>query len=98
MRAAADKPRPAVIVQADALETPEDVLLCPFTTTLIDAPLYRVQVEPDAANGLQARSQLMADKIGPASRHRIDGIIGRLGQSDMDRLGTALRLMLDLAV
>ena len=97
VRVAEGKPRPAVVIQADYLPTPVEVLLCPFTTTIQDAPLYRVTVEASARNGLTATSQLMVDKIGPARRDRIDGVVGRLSDADLDRLGTALALMLDVA-
>ena len=85
-----------MIVQSDSLATPREVLLCPFTSTLIDAPLYRLSVRPDDTNALVAVSQLMVDKIGPAMRDKIDGVIGRLSPADLYRLGTALAMILDL--
>ena len=37
------KPRPAVIVQSDYLnDTHATILLCPFTSELVDAPLIRI--------------------------------------------------------
>ena len=62
------KPRPAVIVQDDRFATPVDVLLCPLTTTLIDAPLYRIPVAVTPSNGLKVSSQLMVDKVSSVSR------------------------------
>lgn len=91
------KPRPAVIVQSDQLATPVDVLLCPFTTHLIDAPLYRPHVEPDQANGLTIPSQLMVDKIAPAKRDRIGKVIGRLSSTDIANLDVSLTVVLELA-
>ncbi len=97
VRVALGKPRPAVVVQSDELATPVEVLVCPFTTTSVDAPFYRVPVDPTADNGLKEPSQLMADKVGPAPRDKIDGVIGRLADDDLERLKTALMLILDLA-
>lgn len=91
------KPRPAVVVQADAILTPTLVLICPLTSDLTDAPLYRVTVEPSPANGLRATSQLMTDRTGPVRRDRIGGIVGRLNQADAERLNAALILILDLS-
>ena len=90
------KPRPGVIVQADTVATPADVLLCPFSTTIIDAPIFRLNVDPDALNGLKETSQLMADKVGPVRRSRISGVVGRLGEADMIRLDDALIILLGL--
>ena len=90
------KPRPAVIVQDDQLATPVDVILCPFTTTILDAPFYRLHVAATAENGLQVASQLMVDKIGPARRDRIDRVIGHLSTDDMMRLTEAMASILGM--
>ena len=93
---AAGKPRPAVIVQADRVQTREEVLVCPFTTHLIDADLYRPTVLPTDSNGLKAPSQMMTDKIAPAVIGRIGSVIGRLDSADILRLNVALALVLDI--
>ena len=94
---AAGKPRPAVIMQCDQFETPVDVLICPFTSTLVNAPLYRVQIDPTAVNGLAVASQAMIDKVGPAPRTRIGRVIGRLTDDEMARLTEAVAAILGLA-
>lgn len=94
VRVAMGKPRPAVVVQDDQFDTPVDIILCPFTTTLLDAPLYRLPVPATAENGLTTMSQLMVDKIGPARRDRIDAVIGRLSAEDMTRLTEAMAIIL----
>ena len=90
------KPRPAVIVQTDAITTSVEILICPFTTTSLDASLYRITIEPSPNNALNASSQLMTDKVGPALQSRIGGIIGHLDEVDIMRLNVALTLVLDL--
>ena len=97
MLIALGKPRPAVVVQTDLLMTPIDVLLCPLTTHLVDAPLYRPSVEPDARNGLATASQAMVDKVGPARREAIDAVVGRLDQETLGRIDNALMIVFDLA-
>jgi mRNA interferase MazF len=58
------KPRPAVVVQGDFFnETHASITLCPITSHLIDAPLFRISVEPGAGSGLKTQSQVMVDKI-----------------------------------
>lgn len=98
VRVAEGKPRPAVVVQSDLVPTPEQLLLCPFTTTLLDASLYRLPIDPSTSNGLRVTSQLMVDQVAPSRRSRIDGVIGRLTAEDMDRLDSALRFILSLDV
>lgn len=90
------EPRPAVIVQADAISTAVAILICPFTTTSLDASLYRITIDPTPGNALRASSQLMTDKVGPAIHSRIGGVIGRLDEVDILRLNIALTLVLDL--
>lgn len=94
--AAQGKPRPAVIVQADDLSTPEMILICPLTSFLVEAPIYRLSISPASSNGLLTESQLMVDRTGPARRGHIQGIVGRLTDDDMERLTAALAIILDL--
>ncbi|MEO5641090.1 MAG: type II toxin-antitoxin system PemK/MazF family toxin [Sphingomicrobium sp.] len=96
VRVASGKPRPAVIVQGDQFVTPIDILLCPFTTTLLDAPIYRVPVPATPHNGLRSDSQLMVDKIGPARRDQIDEVIGQLSAEDMARLTESMAIILGI--
>ena len=56
------KPRPALIIQAsETLPYRDSVTVCLFTTDLIDAPLFRVRIEPTPGNGLKEPSDVMAD-------------------------------------
>jgi mRNA interferase MazF len=92
------KPRPAVIVQSDAF--PQDhasVIICQMTSDLVDAPDFRVTIEPSVENGLRARSQVMADKPVTIRRARIGKRIGRLGAEDASRLNLALAFVMGLA-
>ena len=92
------KPRPAVVVQTDAFpENHASVVVCQLTSTLVNAPDFRVTIEPTPANGLRRKSQVMADKPVTVRRERIGPRIGRLGSQDMARLGIALVFVLGLA-
>ena len=59
------RPRPAVIIQSDWLKATDSVLVALLTSALADAPLYRLQIEPTAANGLKAPSQVWSIKSPP---------------------------------
>lgn len=92
------KPRPALVVQADLFnEAHASVVVVPVTTTLIDAPLFRLTVESSSANGLRTLSQLMVDKITAVRRDRIDRVVGRLDDETMLRVNRALMLWLGVA-
>jgi mRNA interferase MazF len=91
------KPRPAVIVQSDAIpESHASVVICQMTSELADAD-FRVTIEPGPETGLRARSQVMADKPVTIRRERIGQRVGRLGASDMARLNVALAFVIGLA-
>ena len=74
----ASRPRPALVVQDDRFDATESVTVCPFTTTEVDAPLLRVPVVADAANGLGQDSYLMVDKITTVRRSNAGTVLGRL--------------------
>jgi mRNA interferase MazF len=92
------KPRPAVIVQTDALPAAHaSVIVCQMTSELSEASDFRVTIEPAENNGLRARSQVMADKPVTIRRERIGGRIGRLDDRDIARLNIALAFVMGLA-
>ena len=92
------KPRPAVIVQTDALPAEHaSIVVCQMTSDLSDAPEFRVTVEPTEGNGLRTRSQVMADKPVTIRRERIGQQVGRLDEQDIARLNVALAFVMGLA-
>lgn len=93
----AGKPRPAVIIQDDRFDGTASVTICVFTSDPTDAPLLRLAVAPDPANGLALGSRLMVDKLVTVPRERLGERIGRLGEADMVRLTRAVLVFLGLA-
>ena len=91
------KPRPALVVQADAFADLAGLTVLPITGTLLDAPLLRVEVEPSAANGLAKRSQVMVDKPQTPPRSKVGAPFGRLDDATMLAVNRALALFLGLA-
>lgn len=92
----AGKPRPAVIVQADAFAATASVTVCVFTTDPTEAPLFRPLVAPSPANGLREPSRLMCDKLTTVPRNRLGTRIGQLESADLGRLDRALLAFLGL--
>jgi len=92
------KPRPAVVVQTDALPLGHaSVVVCQMTSDGDDAPDFRVLVEPTPRNGLRTRSHVMADKPVTIRRSRVGRKIGHLDDSDIARLNVALAFVMGLA-
>jgi mRNA interferase MazF len=92
------KPRPAVIVQTDALPaTHASVIVCQMTSECSDAEYFRVTIDPTANNGLRVRSQVMADKPVTIRRERIGRRVGHLDEKDLARLNSALAFVMGLA-
>lgn len=92
------KPRPAVVVQTDALPAEHaSVIVCQMTSDIVEAPDFRVTIEPTQKNGLQTRSQIMADKPVTIRRERVGRRIGSLDEKDIARLNVALALVVGLA-
>jgi len=92
------KPRPAVIVQTDALPAEHtSVVICQMTSECSDAPDFRVTIDPTADHGLRVRSAVMADKPVTVRRERIGRRVGKLNEKDILRLNVALAFVMGLA-
>lgn len=92
------KPRPAVIVQSDAFPASHaSVIVCQMTSELVDAPDFRVTIEPSPETGIRNRSQVMADKPVTVRRERIGHRIGHLAPADIRRIDAALAFVIGLA-
>ncbi len=61
------KPRHALIIQGDAFDTLAMVALLPLTSTILPAALTRIDVKPNARNGLQIPSQVMVNGSAPCA-------------------------------
>jgi mRNA interferase MazF len=93
----AGKPRPAVIVQDDRFDANDSIIVCPLTTDATSAPIFRLPVEPSAANGLQAPCRLMVDKLSAVPRTRLGRRMGALAREEMKTLNRAMFVFVGLA-
>ncbi|TRZ99158.1 MAG: type II toxin-antitoxin system PemK/MazF family toxin [Nitrospiraceae bacterium] len=90
------KPRPALILQSDLFSALGSVTICLLTTEIIDAPLFRLAVEPSPANGLLQTSQIMIDKIVTVPQDTIGARIGSLDRDIMVRTDRSLAVFLGI--
>jgi mRNA interferase MazF len=91
------KPRPAVIVQSDRYEAMGSVTFLPMTSEVLPKQVFRITVEPTAENGLQAQSQIMADKCSTLPIAKVGRVFGRLGAADLGNVDRALAAFLGFA-
>ena len=91
------KPRPALILQSDALEGTKSVVTCGLTTLIIDAVPFRPLIDPTPANGLNTRSSVMVEKLIAIPREKAGERIGQLSAEDMALVEEAMLLVLGFA-
>ncbi len=90
------KPRPALIVQADAYAEHPSLTVLPLTSDLYDMPAIRITVEPGGSTGLRLRSQVMVDKATTIPRAKAGTRIGRLDEAMLASMGRALAAFLEI--
>jgi mRNA interferase MazF len=92
------KPRPALVIQSDLFnDTHPSVAVAPVTSTIVDAPLFRLTLDPTDSNGLRSVSQIMVDKVTAVRRSKIGKAVGRLDDRTMIRVNRAIALWFGLA-
>ena len=91
-----EKPQPALILQSDLFSALGSVTICLLTTEIVDAPLFRLSVEPLPGNGLKQPSQIMIDKIVTVPRYAIGAHIGSLDHDVMVRVDRSLAVFLGI--
>jgi len=89
------KPRPAVIIQSDLFNpTHASIVVCPITSHIVEAPLFRIDIPSNSETGLKKNSQVMVDKLTAIRVDRIESSIGSLGIKQREALDKAVRLWL----
>jgi mRNA interferase MazF len=73
------KTRPALVVQSDTtLAITGRVTFCLVTSEIIENSRLRIDIAPDADNGLKLASQVQTDKIYTLPAAKVRGPIGKL--------------------
>ena len=91
------KPRPALVVQSNLFAEHASITVLPLTSELREAPIFRVRILPDMANGLRTPSDVMVDKIHTVPRDKIRDIMGAIGDEHMIEIERALAVWLGIA-
>lgn len=91
------KPRPALVIQSDQFADTATVSVLLLSSTLVDAPLVRLNIEPNLINSLRKTSQVMIDKIMTVKRDKLGEPFGHLDDESMVAVNRALALFLGFA-
>ena len=84
------KPRPALVIQANAFAALPSVTVLRLSSDVIPANLMRLTVEPSPENGLRLTSQIMIDKAVSVPREKIGEAFGQLDDDTMKAVSLAL--------
>jgi len=90
------KPRPALVMQADAFAELPSVTVLRLTSDTAREHLVRVPVAPSEFNGLRVMSHVMIDKAVSVPKARVGAVIGQLDEAVMLAVGRALAVFLGL--
>jgi mRNA interferase MazF len=92
------KPRPALVLQSDVFsDIHATVTVALISSNPIQAPIFRLDIDPDEPNGLTKPSQVQINKIQSIRIEKIGAIIGELSDVMMVRVNRAMALWLGLA-
>lgn len=91
------KPRPALVIQSDPFNEHATVTVLLVSSTLVDAPLFRVTVQPDKINNMQKSSQVMVDKTMIVKRDKLGAAFGSASDEIMLEVGRCLAVFLGIA-
>lgn len=91
------KPRPALVIQSNAFSEHATVTVLLVSSTLADAPLLRVTLEPSAANGLSKVSQVMIDKAMTVKKDKLGAAFGKASDANMLEISRCLAVFLGIA-
>src|SRR5579863_2261025 len=91
------KPRPALVIQSDQFDSTTSLTVLLISSTLVDAPLIRLTLQPTEANGLRKPSQIMIDKAMTVKRDKLGKPIGRVDDETMISVNRSLALFLGFA-
>ena len=91
------KPRPALVIQSDNFDSHATIAVLLVSSALVDAPLFRITVQPTPGNGLQKPSQIMVDRLMTVKRDKIGGAFGRLDSIHMLEIERCLAVFFGIA-
>ena len=91
------KPRPMLLIQADAYAALTTLVFLPFSSVLADSPSpLRPRFVPDAGNGLRDVSDLMIHTPITARQEDVGQFVGQLEDEELIRIERALASLFGL--
>ncbi|MFM9913730.1 MAG: type II toxin-antitoxin system PemK/MazF family toxin [Methylophilaceae bacterium] len=92
------KARPALIIQSDLFNpTHPTVTVMLVSSDAVDAPLIRINVQPNTENGLKTLCQIQVDKTMTLRREKVGAVIGHLDGETMLTVNRALSVFMGIA-
>ncbi len=91
------KPRPALVIQSDLFNAHATVTVLLVSSTLVEAPLLRLTVQPNEENRLQKPSQIMVDKAMTLKRDKIGAAFGQIDADALVEVERRLAVFLGIA-
>lgn len=91
------KPRPALILQSDRFDEHATMTILPVTSTIVDAPLLRITIEPNETNGLNKTSQVMVDKTMTVVKEKVGKPFGKIEKNTMLEIERCMAVFLGFA-
>ena len=91
------KSRPALVIQSDPFNQHATVTVLLVSSALVDAPLFRVTIQPTPVNGLQKPSQVMVDKAMTLKRDKLGEVFGSASDGVMLEIERCLAVFLGIA-
>jgi len=92
------KPRPAVVIQGDILNqaNARSTIVALMTSSIVDAPLLRLTINPAETNGLKKASQIQVNRILTLPTEKIEQYIGKLTETEVATLNRILAIVIGL--
>jgi mRNA interferase MazF len=87
----------ALVIQSDQFSEHATMTVLLVSSTLVEAPLFRVTVQPDTRNGMQKPSQVMVDKAMTVKRDKLGKAFGSASDEVMLEVGRSLAVFLGIA-
>ena len=91
------KPRPALVIQSDQFDEHATVTVLLVSSMLVDAPLFRIDIQPNVENGLDKPSQVMVDKTMTVKRDRLGHAFGYADAKTLTEIERCLAVFLGIA-
>jgi len=91
------KPRPALVIQANPFEAHSTVTVLLISSTMVDAPIFRITIQPSLQNGLQKPSQVMVEKAMTVLADKVGVTMGQLDPDSLLAVDRSLAIFLGIA-